>query len=129
VPVESASFPDEWHCKDRPKEDQSSKTIGGQGGGENTTDTPSTRGGYGQAGGSNNRQNNYGQGGFGGQQDSPPNVGQGNDSFGNRRGNQQQGGPPYTGGGGLRDWRVGWTDVRHPKIKALMDPHLEKSNE
>jgi hypothetical protein len=66
VPVERASFPDEWRRKDRPKDDQSGKTIGGQGGGQNTNDTPSTRGGYGQAGGGNNRQNNYGQGGFGG---------------------------------------------------------------
>ena len=59
VPVKRANFPGKWHCKDRPKEDQSRKTIGGQGGGQNTNDTPSTRGGYGQAGGGNNRQNNY----------------------------------------------------------------------
>ena len=33
VPVKHASFPDEWRHKARPKEDQSGKTIGGQGGG------------------------------------------------------------------------------------------------
>jgi hypothetical protein len=128
VLVKRASFSDEWRHKDRPKEDQSGKTIGGQGDGQNTTDTPSTRGGYGQAGGGNNRQSNYGHGEFGGRQGFPPYARQGNDSFGNRGGNQQQGGPPYTGGGGRHDWRVGWTDVRHPKIKTLMDPHLKKND-
>ena len=54
VPVERARFPDEWHRKDHPKEDQSSKTLGGQGGGQRTSDTPSTKGGYGQDGGGNN---------------------------------------------------------------------------
>ncbi len=98
MPVKRASFPDEWCCKDHPKDDQSGKTIGGQGGGQHTSDTPSTRGGYGQAGGGNNWKSNYGQGGFGGRQGFPTYVGQGNDSFGNRGGNQQQGGPPYTGG-------------------------------
>ena len=44
VPVERASFPDEWCRKDRPKEDQSNKTIGGQGGGQHTSDTPNRRG-------------------------------------------------------------------------------------
>ena len=72
VLVKRASFSDEWRHKDRPKEDQSGKTIGGQGDGQNTTDTPSTRGGYGQAGGGNNRQNSYGQGGFGGRKGFPP---------------------------------------------------------
>ena len=68
VPIKRAIFPHKWCCKDRPKEDQSDKTIGGRGSRQNTTDTPSTRGGYGQAGGGNNRQNNYGQGGFRGRQ-------------------------------------------------------------
>ena len=45
VPVERASFPDEWRCKDHLKEDQRGKSIGGQGGRQNTTDTLSTRGG------------------------------------------------------------------------------------
>ena len=72
LPIKRASFPYEWCFKDCPKEDQRGKTIGGQGGGQNTTDTPSTRGGYGQAGGGNNRQNSYGQGGFGGRKGFPP---------------------------------------------------------
>ena len=67
VPVKRASSPDKWHCKDLPKKDQRGETSGGQGGGQNTNDTQSTRGGYGQARGGKNRQNNYVQGGFGGQ--------------------------------------------------------------
>jgi hypothetical protein len=128
VPVERVSFPDEWCCKDCPKEVQSGKTIGGQGRGQNNTDTPSTRGGYGQAGGGNIQQSNYGQGGFGGRQGFPLYAGQCTNSFRNRGGNQQQMGPPYTDGGGRHNWRVGWTDVRHPKIKALMDLHLESND-
>ncbi len=108
APVKRASFPDEWHQKDRPKDDQSGKTMGGQGGGQNTIDTPSTRGGYGQAGGGNNRQNIYGQGGFGGRQGFPPYAGQGNDSFGSRGGNQQQGNSHH---------RLGWS----PQLEGGMD--------
>ena len=37
IPVEQASFPDEWRCKDRPKEDQSTRNPGGQGGGGNVS--------------------------------------------------------------------------------------------
>jgi hypothetical protein len=113
TPVERASFPDEWRCKDRTKEDQSSKPSGGQGGGQR--DYPTNKGGYGRGdGGGNNRQNNYGQGGFSGGQGSSPYAGQGRQS--------------YQGTAGRRDWRAGWTDFRHPKIKALMDPYLDRND-
>ena len=113
IPVERASFPDEWRRKDRPKEDQSSRPPGGQGGG--LCDPPTNRGGYGQGDrGGNNWQNTYGQGGFGGGQGFPPYAGQGR--------------PPYQGTAGRRDWRAGWTDFRHPKIKALMDPYLGRND-
>jgi hypothetical protein len=112
IPVERASFPDEWRRKDRPKEDQTSRTPGGQGGG--LRDTPTNRGGYGRGdGGGNNWQNPYGQGGGGGQR-FPPYAGQER--------------PPYQGTAGRRDWRAGWTDFRHPKIKALMDPYLDRND-
>jgi hypothetical protein len=108
VPIEQASFPNEWRCTDHTREDQSDKTLGGQGGGQRTSDTPSAKGGYGQAVGGTNRQNNYEQGGFGGGQGFTPYTCHDNDSFGNRRmHNQQQGGPPYHGGGSRRDWMVG----------------------
>jgi hypothetical protein len=128
IPVERASFPDKWRRKDRPKEDQSRRTPGGQGGKQR--DTPSTRGGYGRGdGGGNNRQNTYGQGGFGGGQGFPPYAGHGNDSFGNRgMGNHLQERPPYQGTAGRRDWRAGWTDFCHPKIKVLMDPYLNRND-
>ena len=128
IPVKRASFPDEWRRKDRPKKDQSSRTPGGQGGGQR--DTPSTRGGYGRGdGGGNNRQNTYGQGRFGGGQGFPPYAGHGNDSFGNRgMGNHLQGRPPYQGTAGRRNWRAGWTDFCHPKIKVLMDPYLNRND-
>jgi hypothetical protein len=70
IPVERASFPDKWRRKDRPKEDQTSRTLGGQGGG--LRDTPTNRGGYGRGdGGGNNWQNPYGQSGLGGGQRFP----------------------------------------------------------
>jgi hypothetical protein len=115
IPVEWASFPDEWRRKDRPspREDQNSRSPGGQGGG--LRDTPTNRGGYGRGdGGGNNRQNPYGQGGLGGGQRFPPYAGQER--------------PPYQGTAGSRDWRSGWTDFRHPKIKALMDPYLDRND-
>ena len=113
IPVERASFPNEWHCRDSPKDDQITRTPGGQGGG--LRDTPTNRGGYGRRdGGGNNRQNPYGQGGLGGGQRFPQYVGQER--------------PPYQGTAGRRDWRAGWTDFRHPKIKALMDPYLDKND-
>jgi hypothetical protein len=113
IPVERASFPDKWRRKDRPKEDQTSRTPGGQGGG--LRDTPTNRGGYGRGdGGGNNWQNPYGQGGLGGGQRFPPYAGQER--------------PPYQGTAGRRDWRAGWTDFRHPKIKALMDPYLDRND-
>ena len=115
IPVEWASFPDEWRRKDRPspREDQNSRSPGGQGGG--LRDTPTHRGGYGRGdGGGNNRQNPYGQGGLGGGQRFPPYAGQER--------------PPYQGTAGRRDWRSGWTDFRHPKIKALMDPYLDRND-
>ena len=43
-------------------------------------------------------------------------------------GNHQQGIQQYQVTGGHRDWRAGWTDFRHPKIKALMDRYLDKNN-
>ena len=46
TPVERVSFPDEWRCKYRTKEDQSSKPSGGQGGGQR--DYPTNKGGYGR---------------------------------------------------------------------------------
>jgi hypothetical protein len=64
--------------------------------------------------GGNNRQNPYGQGGLGGGQRFPPYAGQER--------------PPYQGPAGRRDWRAGWTDFRHPKIKALMDPYLDRND-
>ena len=115
IPVEWASFPDEWRRKDRPspREDQNSRSPGGQGGG--LRDTPTNRGGYGRGdGGGNIRQNPYGQGGLGGGQSFPPYAGRER--------------PPYQGTAGRRDWRSGWTDFRHPKIKALMDPYLDRND-
>ena len=43
------------------------------------------------------------------------------------------GGQAYTDnlprkGGSLRDWKAGWVDTRNNKIKALMDPYLERFN-
>jgi hypothetical protein len=46
IPVERASFSNKWCRKDRPKEDQTSRTPGGQGGG--LRDTPTNRGGHGR---------------------------------------------------------------------------------
>ena len=34
--------------------------------------------------------------------------------------------PP--GGHMPRDWRIGWTDDRHPKIKSMMQKYLEQIN-
>ncbi len=65
--------------------------------------------GHGQGGGANGGQV-YGQ--SGGQ----PTVG-----------NQYRGSNQYQGGGPPpRDWRAGWTDSCHPKIKEMMDPYLER---
>jgi len=46
IPVERASFSNKWCRKDRPKEDQTSRTPGGQGGG--LRDTQTHRGGHGR---------------------------------------------------------------------------------
>jgi hypothetical protein len=35
---------------------------------------------------------------------------------------------PYQGGGGQRDWRAGWTNIRNHKLKVMMDPYLDRYN-
>jgi hypothetical protein len=132
TPVERASFPDEWKRRDRMREDQGGMAPGGGiGRGQRTGKGPPSRGSYNQGtggpqkreygGGAANQYQGTGQGQGGG--------GNGGQGYG-RSGGQQTGGNQYRGqnqyqGGGppLRDWRAGWTDMRHPKIKEMIDPY------
>ncbi len=45
VPVERASFPNEWQCCERVRDDQGAKSPGGHGGRQRTGDTPPGKGG------------------------------------------------------------------------------------
>jgi hypothetical protein len=108
VPIQRASFPEEWQRRDQQMENKGQgRSPGGQGPREPCTGNYPHKGGYGDNAGGPARNNNYGQWGFGG----PPAQGMGDN--------------PY---GGQRDWRAGWNDVRHPKIKTMMGPYLERYN-
>jgi hypothetical protein len=130
VPVEQASFPDKWQCRKGVRDDQGSKTPGGQGGKQRTGYTPPGKGGYGNIGGGTNRPNLCGQGSFGGGQAFNQYGGYRMDPFGRGgRGNHPYGGPnPYQGGGGQHDWKAGWTNIRNHKLKAMIDPYLDRYN-
>jgi hypothetical protein len=120
VPVERASFPDEWRCRECAKDDKNqAKTPGGQKGRERTSkQSLLPRGANGDGAGGPSKSNSYGQAVFGG-------AGPGGNQYGGHAHME-----PFSkgGGGGQRDWRVGWNDNRNHKIKALMDPYLEWYN-
>jgi hypothetical protein len=120
VPVERASFPDEWQRRERAKDDKNqAKTPGGQRGGERASKRSLLpRGAYGEGAGGPSKPNPYEQGVFGG-------AGPGGNQYG---GHAYMEPFPKGGGGGQRDWRAGWNNNRNHKIKALMDPYLERYN-
>jgi hypothetical protein len=130
TPVKRASFPDEWKRRERMRDEQGGRGQGGaMGGGQQTGEGTPTRGPYNQGGGGGSPPKrkygggtqNQGQGGGG-------NGGQGYGQPGGQIfGNQQYRGPPQYPPP-PRDWRAGWTDMRHPKIKEMMDPLLERNS-
>jgi hypothetical protein len=117
VPVERASFPDEWRRRKRVKDNKThGRTTGGTGGRDRATEQsplPGTLHGGGAKGAS--RLPPYGQGAFGG-------AGPGGTHYGVQTYTEPF---PKGGGGGQRDWKAGWHDVHNHKIRALMDPYLE----
>ncbi len=120
VPVERASFPNEWQHRKCVKDNKNqAKTPGGQGGWDRTSKQfLLPRGAYGNGAGGPSKPNPYRQGVFGG-------AGPGGNQYG---GHAYMEPFPKGGGGGQRDWRAGWNDNRNHKIKALIDPYLEWYN-
>jgi hypothetical protein len=140
IPVECANFPEEWKQKARTAtDDQGERTSGGGSGPLRGTNRPTSQG-TGQAM-ITPRQDfgtSQGYGGRGGHSQYGP-IAQGGwwPSYqrGAYQGGQYQGGNFSPGGqfqsGGqpiTRDWRMGWNDERHPKIKTLMQGYLECTN-
>ena len=117
VPVKRASFLDEWRRRECVKDDKTQcRTTGGTGGRDRATEQsplPGTLHGGGAGGAS--RLPLYGQGAFGG-------AGLGGTHYEVQTYTEPF---PKGGGGGQRDWKAGWHDVRNHKIRALMDPYLE----
>jgi hypothetical protein len=120
VPVKRASFPDKWQRRECVKDDKThGRTTGVKGGRDRATEQsplPGTLHGGGARGAS--RLPPYGQGAFGG-------VGPGGTHYGVQTYTEPF---PKGGGGGQRDWKAGWHDIRNHKIRALMDPYLEQYN-
>jgi hypothetical protein len=121
VPVQRASFPDQWWRRERVKDDKThGRTTSGTGGWDHATEQsplPGILQGGGAGGAS--RLPPYGQGAFGGA--GPERIHYGVETYTEPF--------PKGGGGGQRDWKAGWHDVRNHMIRALMDPYLEQYNE
>ncbi len=140
IPVERAYFPDEWKQKVRPTADDGGGVIARGGSAPaRGCERPSPQG---TAQGPSAQLRNFGQtqgytGGGGHAQYGP--------------GHHGGWWPPYLGGGyqgvhypqgtyplptqihpggqqAPRDWRTGWNDGRNPKLKALMQRYLERTN-
>jgi hypothetical protein len=109
VPVERASLPNKWRRQDCTQDKKgTTKPFGGQGARERSNNTYIRQRGH------------HGGGGIGSNR--PTGLG-----------SNTHGGKAYTDnasrrGGSLQDWKSGWVDTRNQKIKALMDPYLERFN-
>ncbi len=105
VQVKRASFLDEWRCRKYAKDNKNhARTPGGQGVQERASEQSLPPGGsYGGSAGGPSRPIPYGQGVFGG-------AGPGDTHYG---GHAYMEPFPKGGGGGQRDWKSGWHDVRN----------------